>query len=1005
MHRMGLGTVLVLIIGLLVFAFAGAAERPATASETATMDPADSKVTDAAKRAREPLLPLPSTLTLVEYEKILYPFIRSRDYAKTLGWIRDKGVRDTGPYVRGTYFGTHPAVRIYYSPKVLYWMTGDPDFWPEGKASGEAKVKKPREGAVPDGGMIVKEMFHPPAARYEGMSDDELVETLFESTSPGWTVMVKDAKGAPDGWFWASVWVGQPFDMPDSLEYLNSGFGLACVRCHAVAEEGGTFAALRNIEGFSGDPLTFFVDNTWKDIPAQLQPYGYSHGPSLPEIQTKRAEGPCLPNDEFIRTFDTIRKVCIEHVREIPSEANDHVVMDPNDPKHFLTSDQCMMCHSGANSKYAFGPTMFLETKQGGFNVSPYGEWRWSPMGLAGRDPVFYAQLESEVSQLKRELGEDTGSFFGSQVVNTCLTCHGAMGKRQHDIDMGVPGENWSEKSVFDLEWLYITDPKHPKAKYAALARDGISCTVCHHMQEDYEAIEEFLANSITGQFTLGPADEIYGPFEDVITKPMEGTVGLTPKHNPYIQSSRMCASCHIISLPVVDWPLDNPPDLHGPPQEEIDQLLASEKNPHFKGFLHNIEQATYLEWLNSKYQDEFGEESPDQRSCQDCHMPDEFHTLDGSISISPIKTKIATIEDETYPEADHRIPTEEFTVKTREEGFRRHNFQGLNIFLAEMFRQFNDVLGVRKMDYETGSNGLDFSIQNYVQNAREKTAKLEIVGYEASGSDLEVDVKVTNFTGHRLPSGVGFRRVFIEFIVMDDTHGRERVLWASGRTNGVGVMTDWDGNVLPEEFFTDKDDGGEHGQHYHKHHQVIDSQSQVQVYEELAQNAKGRFTTSFIHRAHHVKDNRLLPMGWTAAGPSPRIPSAFVKATHPYGVDGDPAYADGSGTDVVKYKVTLPEGYDAAKVKVRATLYSQSWAPYYLKDRFTDVPDGPEGDARRRLYYLTSHLDTEDTEIEDWKFELSSVSTSLDQLKEEEEKEKQRKAEEAASGEGKGCG
>ena len=26
-------------------------------------------------------------------------------------------------------------------------------------------------------------------------------------------------------------------------------------------------------------------------------------------------------------------------------------------------------------------------------NVSPYGEWRWSPMGLAGRDPIFFAQL------------------------------------------------------------------------------------------------------------------------------------------------------------------------------------------------------------------------------------------------------------------------------------------------------------------------------------------------------------------------------------------------------------------------------------------------------------------------------------------------------------------------------------------------------------------------------------------------------------------------------------
>ena len=28
------------------------------------------------------------------------------------------------------------------------------------------------------------------------------------------------------------------------------------------------------------------------------------------------------------------------------------------------------------------------------------GEWRWSPMGLAGRDPVFYAQLECELAYI-----------------------------------------------------------------------------------------------------------------------------------------------------------------------------------------------------------------------------------------------------------------------------------------------------------------------------------------------------------------------------------------------------------------------------------------------------------------------------------------------------------------------------------------------------------------------------------------------------------------------------
>ena len=36
-----------------------------------------------------------------------------------------------------------------------------------------------------------------------------------------------------------------------------------------------------------------------------------------------------------------------------------------------------------------------------------------------------------------------------------------------------------------------------------------------------------------------------------------------------------------------------------------------------------SIEQATYLEWLNSQYQTEFGLPGPNARSCQSCHMPE----------------------------------------------------------------------------------------------------------------------------------------------------------------------------------------------------------------------------------------------------------------------------------------------------------------------------------------------------------------------------------------------
>src|SRR4051812_26398811 len=66
-------------------------------------------------------LPLPGRVSLPQFEEKLFAFLNARRYV-TLGWLRDKGVRDTGPYIGGKSFGTHPAVRVYYSPGVIRWL-------------------------------------------------------------------------------------------------------------------------------------------------------------------------------------------------------------------------------------------------------------------------------------------------------------------------------------------------------------------------------------------------------------------------------------------------------------------------------------------------------------------------------------------------------------------------------------------------------------------------------------------------------------------------------------------------------------------------------------------------------------------------------------------------------------------------------------------------------------------------------------------------------------------
>lgn len=871
--------------------------------------------------AREHSLPLPSSLPPADFvgiEKKVFAFLQDGDY-KTLKWCVDKGVRDTGPYRKGVYYGTHPAVRIHYSPKMITWL-----------ANG-------RRGDIPDGAMIIKEQYTPPAARYSGMGDNQLPKVT------DWTIMIKDSKGAKDGWFWGEFFDGMKFD--DDLppfQYPWAGFGLYCLRCHATAEKELTFSALKNIKGFPGRPISFPDDGSWRSTPSA----DAAHGATLPLAALKPGR---KADPEFLKTFTSIPNVPYQSVQKMPSETYDNIPQPASGHGQFISSSQCMSCHSGLNGP--FGPTMFLpspKAKPGtvsGANVSPYGEWRWSPMGLAGRDPIFFAQLESEFAYFDT-LPSPRREELTTTVRNACLTCHGAMGKRQLDSDNGGNGD-------FQLSYLQVTDRGNPHYKYGALARDGISCEVCHRNAPDQippgtPPLEHFLKTSITGHFQVSNPERLYGPFKDDNISPyaMKTGTGIKPEFNAYLKSSRMCGSCHTIDLPVVD----------GKPGEM------------------KIEQATYLEWLNSQYQNEFGIPGKNAKSCGDCHMPGNYHNKKKGIDAPQIQQKIAIIEDESYPEADHRVATDEITVRVRKEGFRRHEFQGLNVFLLELFDQFNDILGVRKDDYMSGSStDLQDAIDNYVQQAQDTSAQIAATATVTGAQQIEANVTVTNMTGHRFPSGVGFRRLFVELRVTDDKQG---LVWASGRTNGLGVIVDENDKPLPSEFFAAyKDPQGKIRQSYQPHYEIITAQNQVQIYEELNLDADGKFTTNFTRRDVQLKDNRLLPIGWTSKGPDPSLNGRYLAATHPEGnAANDPDYQDGkAGVDNITYRIDLTSGVDPAKCRVQASLYYQTIPPYYLNQRFTAAP---KGDATKRLYYLASNLNLTQTPAKDWK--LPVVTTGL---------------------------
>jgi hypothetical protein len=420
----------------------------------------------------------------------------------------------------------------------------------------------------------------------------------------------------------------------------------------------------------------------------------------------------------------------------------------------FLTSDQCIGCHDATGSN-ASTPNMQLETKDGTkVNLSVYGEWRASPMGLAGRDPIFFSQLQSETNHLSK---------LTACIENTCLHCHGVMGQRQHAADtagaespckdlFGVtppPEVPFGKPFQREMVAQWPGGSEQAQERYAALARDGISCTVCHRMSPTALGTEA----SYTGNFVTGKANEMFGPFnDDVRTKPMEQVLGVTPKFGAQINSSGICESCHNILLPVFSNQ-----------GERLDFAY---------------EQTTGLEWQNSVY----GKPGAAFRSCQDCHMPTSYRG-------EALAFEIANIESSQFPPTDHRLPDGDIALKTRKP-FARHALHGLNVFLNEMFQQFPLILGLRQLDYMTSLDvtpPLITGRDSMLAMAAEETARVAVnsVTRTAEGA-LRVSVTVTNLTGHYLPSGVGFRRAFLELLVLD---AQGKPLWASGRTDELGVL------------------------------------------------------------------------------------------------------------------------------------------------------------------------------------------------------------------------
>lgn len=474
-----------------------------------------------------------------------------------------------------------------------------------------------------------------------------------------------------------------------------------------------------------------------------------------------------------------------------------------------VTAVQCSFCHSDYD-----------------VDAAPYNRWAASMMGQAARDPIFHAALA---------IAEQDAANSGG----TCLRCHSPggflAGRAVPTNGSGLMGEDF----------------------------EGVSCSVCHRMVDPvYDAgmdpaDDPAILAAITpaplvdphnGSFIIDPEDNRRGPFDlqaDWLNTDFMGWPGWHEfRKSPFHTDSRLCATCHDVSLE------------HFTKQPDGRYLLNPLDAPGPDKFEQYPEQRTYSEWakslfaqgpvdLNGRFGGTFG---PAVSSCQDCHMP-------------AMSGEGCAIEPPVRPQ----LPT--------------HGFNGANSWVLRAVRSLY-------FDSETGLS--EQSVNDAIARNREMMEKASDMTLSKVGSN--VNVRITNFTGHKLPTG-----------------------YPEGRRMWINVQF--------------KDAGGavilEHGG-YDFLMATLDGAS-TKVYEKVAgiapetaaltgQPAGPSFhlvLNSIIH-----KDNRIPPMGFTNAAFD-----SVQAGTAPAGL-----YADGQYWDDTQYAV--PPGARTVTVNV----YHQTTTREYIE-------------------------------------------------------------------------
>jgi|CXWL01.1.fsa_nt_gi hypothetical protein len=361
-----------------------------------------------------------------------------------------------------------------------------------------------------------------------------------------------------------------------------------------------------------------------------------------------------------------------------------------------------------------------------------------------------------------------------------------------------------------------------------AVDHEGVTCDICHRsVVPGNDPNAPYLSNA---QIFIDRGATKYGPYDDS-SSPFHPT-----EQSTFVSSSELCGQCHQVSNPIVPW-------------RAADGGVLGPRFPL---------DTTYEEWKQSSFSR--GTFASGKRSCQDCHMP-AFEGSDGGIDGG------STVDGGLgYPVAK---------MGPYRSKPARHTFAGANVWgLDAVFAANPDLAQYAPQFAETKK----WAMKNITDAAQ---LQLTVPATGQTGDSATVMVKVTNMTGHKLPTG-----------------------YADGRRVVVQLLVD--GQVLSGAFTA----GGS-----------LTPDSQLRVYEAVHGKAG---VGAEEHLALHdmiVKDSRIPPAGFQV-----------TPQTRPVGVtwfeEVDGGWRD---YDLAQFTIPLAQKADGAMVNVTARLLIQTTTPEYV--------------------------------------------------------------------------